>query len=163
MTSFQNPTLGELSFAEVITEIRNYLEGEPKLSYSLVIGTDSQERKNGKLEVDFVTAIVVRRIGFGGRYFWCKQTLASIKTLRDKIYKETMFSLDLATVFVPKLKFALNGKTPSYDLEIHVDVGEKGDTREMIREVVGMVQGNGFKVKTKPESYGASTIADKHT
>ncbi|MBI2622387.1 ribonuclease H-like YkuK family protein [Candidatus Microgenomates bacterium] len=163
MTSFQNPTLGELTFPQVITEIKNYLENEPELSYSLVIGTDSQERKNGKLEIDFVTAIVVRRVGFGGRYFWFKQTLNSIKSLRDKIYTETMLSLNLATEFVPKLKFALNGHSLTYDLEIHVDVGEKGDTREMIREVVGMVNGNGFKVKTKPESYGASSIADKHT
>lgn len=36
-------------------------------------------------------------------------------------------------------------------------------TREMIREVVGMVSGNGFTAKTKPESYGAFVVADKHT
>lgn len=161
--SFYNPTLGEMSFLAVLSEIKNYLEKEPDLRYSLVIGTDSQEKKNGKKQIDFVTAIVVRRIGFGGRYFWHKQTLTSIKTLRDKIYTETMLSLNLAIEFVPKLKFALNGNNPSYDLEIHIDVGEKGDTREMIREVVGMVQGNGFKAKTKPEAYGASTIADRHT
>jgi predicted RNase H-related nuclease YkuK (DUF458 family) len=33
----------------------------------------------------------------------------------------------------------------------------------MIKEVVGMVTGNGFKARTKPESYGASNVADKHT
>jgi len=38
-----------------------------------------------------------------------------------------------------------------------------GPTREMIKEVVGMVNGNGFTAKTKPESYGAFVVADKHT
>jgi len=33
----------------------------------------------------------------------------------------------------------------------------------MIKEVVGMVTGNGFTAKTKPDSYGASKVADKHT
>jgi predicted RNase H-related nuclease YkuK (DUF458 family) len=32
----------------------------------------------------------------------------------------------------------------------------------MIREVVGMVVGNGYTAKTKPESFAASSVADKH-
>jgi uncharacterized protein len=50
-----------------------------------------------------------------------------------------------------------------YDLEIHIDVGPLGPTRDMIREVVGMVNGNGYVAKTKPDSWGASSVADKHT
>jgi len=42
-------------------------------------------------------------------------------------------------------------------------VGEVGPTREMIKEVVGMVTGSGFVAKTKPEAYGAAVVADKHT
>ena len=33
----------------------------------------------------------------------------------------------------------------------------------MIKEVVGIVTGNGYVAKTKPEAYGASYVADKHT
>ena len=58
---------------------------------------------------------------------------------------------------------SLNGNSPKYNLEIHVDVGEHGDTREMIKEIVGMVTGNGFVAKTKPDAYAASYVADKHT
>jgi predicted RNase H-related nuclease YkuK (DUF458 family) len=32
----------------------------------------------------------------------------------------------------------------------------------MIKEVVGMVNGSGFEAKTKPESWAASSVADKH-
>jgi predicted RNase H-related nuclease YkuK (DUF458 family) len=129
----------------------------------LVIGTDSQERRlNGVREVDFVTAVVIHRHGKGGRYFWMKSKKQRVYSLRDKIYAETLCSLDLAQTLVPLLKDNLYPLAP-YDLEIHIDVGEVGPTREMIKEVVGIVTGNGFTAKTKPESYGAYVVADKHT
>lgn len=162
---FKSATHGDIKLNEVIVFIKSFLEENPKSIYSLVIGTDSHEKNeeaNGKKHIDLVTAIVVHRKGFGGKYFWRKKRLSNIHTLREKIYAETFASLDFATNFVPLLKKALNGHSPNYNLEIHVDVGEHGDTREMIREVVGMVTGNGFVAKTKPEAYGASYVADKH-
>jgi len=33
----------------------------------------------------------------------------------------------------------------------------------MIKEVVNLIKGNGFEAKIKPESYAASTIADRFT
>lgn len=164
---FQSLTYGESDIDEVIRHIKDFLEEMPDASYSLVIGTDSHERnggdsKNGK-NINLVTAILVHRKGFGGRYFWRRKEQSNIHSLREKIYAETMMSLNFASTFVPLLKKTLNGKAPNYDLEIHIDVGEHGDTREMIKEVVGMVTGNGFIAKTKPEAYGASYVADKHT
>lgn len=166
MDYFQNVSTSVLTSEEVIYEIKKFLEEDEKAKYSLVIGTDSHERgggSNGKKCISLVTAIVVHRKGFGGRYFWKRKQKRNIYTLRDKIYAETMESLDFARTFIPLLKRSLNGNTPSYDLEVHVDVGEHGDTREMIKEIVGMVTGNGFAAKIKPDSYAASYVADKHT
>ena len=73
-----------------------------------------------------------------------------------------MESLNIAQDFLPKLNKRLNGHG-HYQLEIHIDVGRAGETREMIKEVVGIVTGNGFTAITKPDSYGASKVADKHT
>lgn len=160
---FQNATHGKLSLPEVTTAIKIFLEEFPDAEYSLVIGTDSHEHMEGKGSLSLVTAIVVHRKGFGGKYFWHKKHLPKTKTLREKIYTETLTSLSFATTFVPMLKKTLNGTAPNYKLEIHVDVGEHGATREMIKEVVGMVTGSGFSAKIKPESYGASYVADKHT
>ena len=163
---FQSVTHGELSIIEVIKLIKSFLEEEPDSVYSLVVGTDSHEKNsspNRKHVINLVTAILVHRRGFGGKYFWRRKEVPNIHTLREKIYAETYESLYFATDFVPKLKKSLNGKSPSYNLEIHIDVGEHGDTREMIKEVVGIVSGNGFVAKTKPESWGASSVADKHT
>jgi predicted RNase H-related nuclease YkuK (DUF458 family) len=81
--------------------------------------------------------------------------------LRDKIYTETLMSLNLAEKLVPGVRKMIS--PVNYDLEIHIDVGSLGQTRTMIREVVGMVTGNGYVAKTKPESWGASSVADKHT
>lgn len=159
---FHSPTKGELSLEKVIEEISGFVNEEPNKSYRLVIGTDSQtKRTNGVAEIDFVTAVIIHRIGRGGRYFWHKQKQTKKYVLREKIYTETLLSLELAGRLVPELRRAIPASR--YDLEIHIDVGPLGPTREMIKEVVGMVTGSGYKAKTKPESYGAFVIADKHT
>lgn len=49
------------------------------------------------------------------------------------------------------------------NLEIHLDIGQNGQTKEMIRDIVGMITGSGFDAKIKPYSCGASTVADKYT
>lgn len=161
---FHSISYGDLTLFQVITHIKQFLKSDPKPEYSLVIGSDSQERygKKGKT-LQLITAIVVHRKGWGGRYFWRKKQIKNVHTLREKIYVETMVSLQLAFEFVPLVRSALNGDSPNYSLEIHIDVGSHGETREMIKEVVGMITGNGFTAKTKPEAYGATYVADKHT
>jgi predicted RNase H-related nuclease YkuK (DUF458 family) len=166
---FQSQTHGELELEQVIDKIQDFLEEDSNAQYGLVIGTDSHEKNdsvkpaNGTKDINLVTAIVIHRKGFGGQYFWRRQTVKNIHNLREKIYTETLTSLNFATIFVPLFRKHLNGKEPNYNLEIHVDVGEHGDTREMIKDVVGMVTGNGFVAKTKPDAYAASYVADKHT
>lgn len=158
---FISPTKGTVSIPKMIADIAGFVDEEPTSFYSLIIGTDSQARRvNGKSEIDFVTAIIVYRRGKGGRYYWRKTRKESSLQLRDKIYTETLMSLDVAQELVPEVRRLIS--PAKYDLEIHIDVGPLGPTREMIREVVGMVNGNGFIAKTKPDSWGASSVADKY-
>lgn len=160
---FNNPSIGSLSVGEVVKEIAKFVGQDRNVFYRLVIGTDSKERRlNGSREVEFVTAIIIHREGKGGRFFWTKSPTKLVHSLREKIYGETLTSLDYAQKLIPILQAEMAGLAP-YELEIHIDVGEVGSTRVMIKEVVGMVIGNGFVVKTKPESYGASVVADKYT
>lgn len=163
---FESITHGSLTHLEVLQQIKIFLNEAPEKEYSLVIGSDSHEEVGSSLnnrKIKLVTAILVHRRGFGGKYFWIRKNNTRIHSLREKIYAETLLSLSFAREFVPLLRDYLEGARATYDLEIHIDVGEKGDTREMIKEVVGMVTGNGFVAKTKPEAYGASYVADKHT
>ena len=158
-------THGTVTVEKSVWLIKDFLEEKPENEYSLVIGTDSHERTSeGEAKtISLVTAVLVHRKGFGGKYFWTRKDVQNIHSLREKIYAETLESLSFALFFVPLLRKSLNGNSPLYNLEIHIDVGEHGDTRDMIKEVVGMVTGNGFVAKTKPQAYGATYVADKHT
>lgn len=163
LESYINPTKGQISKSSMLEEIKRFVKADPESFYKLVIGSDSQVRRiENSLECDYVTAVIIHRIGFGARYFWRKERISKVPVLRDKIYKETMMSLSTAEELVPEIRKSINGNG-KYELEIHIDVGKDGPTREMIKEVVGMVTGNGYTAKTKPDSWGASSVADKHT
>lgn len=152
-----------MSSIKLIKIISNFVEKNPKDVFRIIIGTDSQSGKpNGrKVDINFITAIVIHRVGNGAKYFWRKQKVNMSPVLREKIYTETLISLEIANVLVPKIQKSLNGS--KYHFEIHIDVGNAGPTREMIKEVVGMVNGNGYTAKTKPQAWGASTVADRYT
>lgn len=159
---FNNPTLGSLLFAQVLEETVKFMSSDPGSVYSVMIGSDS----NGNPELDLVSVIAVHRVGHGGRYFWCRQTRKKIKTLRQKIHAEVMASLDLASLFLPAFRKELqkieNITEMPFDFKIHVDVGMKGETRDLVHEVTGMVRGYGYEVLVKPESAAATTVADRH-
>lgn len=158
---FKSASGKPLGLKEIVKRISEFVNDDPSNFYSLVIGTDSQARRlNGKSEIDFVTAIVIYRRGKGAKYFWRKIREIKKLVLRDKIYTETLMSLDIAQKVVPEIREIIS--PAKYDFEIHIDVGPLGPTRDMIKEVVGMVNGNGFVAKTKPDSWGASSVADKH-
>jgi len=168
-SAFYSPSEGRLAFAEVVEHIVALMAEEPQDRYEIVVGTDchdtpiaegSNRNKEGKAPLmEFVSAVIVHRIGKGGRYFWRRVQESNIYTLRQKIYKEASLSFELARSLMRELA---SRTMLEYNLEIHIDVGEHGRTRELIDEVVGYIRGGGFEVKTKPEAYAASTVADKH-
>jgi predicted RNase H-related nuclease YkuK (DUF458 family) len=155
---FQSPTYGDIELPQIREKILHFLSKDPEKKYQLVIGTDSQPH-NGS-GVDFVTAIVVHCIGTGGIYFWRRTVNKKHYVLRQRMYEEATMSLEMAETVLALLH--KDGIT-KYDVEIHVDIGKFGDTREMIQEIVGMIRGSGYIVKTKPESYAASKVADRYT
>jgi predicted RNase H-related nuclease YkuK (DUF458 family) len=158
---FVNPTKGALKIPEMIKDMDKFVSEDPTGFYSLIIGTDSQARRNGgEEELDYVSAIVFYRKGKGARYYFRKIKTKGKVQLRNKIYTETLMSLDVAHKVVPLIRAKIS--PAKYDLEIHIDVGPLGPTRDMIKEVVGMVTGSGYVAKTKPFSWGASSVADKH-
>ncbi|MCF8010138.1 MAG: ribonuclease H-like YkuK family protein [Clostridiales bacterium] len=153
---FVSPTKGKMPFYVMMQDIIEYITGLPSSSYKIIIGTDSQVRERSC----FITAVVVHRQGKGARYYYRKKIQRKISSLRQKIFYETSMSLELGG-YVAK-HFAENGFA-ELPVEIHIDAGDQGDTRELIKEVVGMVTGSGFDAKIKPDAYGASSVADKHT
>ena len=151
---FYTPVGLKLDLNTVVDEIIRYIEIVPDDTYTVIIGTDSVNH----VGVDFVSAVVVYRLGHGGRFFWKRVQENKKYTLRNRIYQEALMSLKLAESLVAS--FAEKNFT-NFNFEIHVDIGNNGPTRELIQEITGMIRGSGFNVKTKPESYGASSVADR--
>ena len=148
----------KLNLEDVAKEVISFMKENDRRDYKVIIGSDSQGLVDKT--ADFVTAVVVHRVGNGGRYFWTRSSsLGKFYTLKSRMIQEALFSIDVAKDI---LKFLGKSETPHYSFEIHADVGEKGDTRMVINEIVGMIRANNFEVKTKPESYAASKVADRH-
>jgi len=126
-------------------------------AYRIIIGTDSQQIKGEG--TNFVTAVICHRVGHGAIYFWRKKNSITMHNLKQRILAEAIYSLELAENMTEKL--SAKGLLEN-NLEIHVDIGRTGPTREMISEVTGMIRASGYAVKIKPESFGASKVADRH-
>ncbi len=160
---FSNPSMGKIGIEKAVATIKQFIK-EQEGDYQLIIGSDShfhRSRKDKKLSfLELVTAIIIHRKCHGGRFFWTRVKFNRFFSLKEKIYQETLASLEMAQRLMPFLK-DLNGEFEK--LEIHIDVGNNGPTRQMIKELVAMVVGNGFTAKTKPEAYGAFVVADKYT
>lgn len=153
---FTSPTYGRLDWGEALAKMVWFMGTDKAASYEVIIGTDS-EATNGS--ADFVTAMIVHKKGRGGIYFWGRQKVEKLYSMRQRIWQEALISLSLAEKMVGD--FADMGLV-ELNLEIHVDIGPNGETRAMINEIVGMIRANGFKVATKPASWGASHVADRH-
>ena len=157
MEKFISPSYGFLDYDGVIEKVAEYIKRDTDFKYKVIVGTDSESRNN---KVDFVTVIVVHRLGKGGIYFWQKNQVEKIFSIPERIAKETQLSIELAWKI--RDTFQHNGLSV-YEPEVHLDIGENGITRDMIKWVTGMVLGSGFEYKIKPESFAANTVADRHT
>ncbi|MFH1099103.1 MAG: ribonuclease H-like YkuK family protein [Candidatus Uhrbacteria bacterium] len=154
---FRNPTCGDLVFDQVIDELCTFLAEETTAAYCVTIGSDSEQRAGA---VEFVSAIVIHRKGRGARYFYMRTTQSPFPTLRERIWHEAILSTSLARSVLD----ALTTREAWYsDIEVHVDIGENGETKKLIREICGFVRASGFPVCIKPEAYAAAAVADRYT
>lgn len=164
---FYNPSKGNLTFEEVIKEIFSYIGEKPQNFYDIVVGCDSPSGD----KIFFPVVVVVWRVGEGGRFFIKKMSYPEklnkkFSNWHQRVLEEVLLSCDLALC----LKEALTRELikylnqPNYQFRyIHADVGEQGQTRDMIKEIVGLIKSNGFEAKIKPESFAASVVADRYT
>ena len=159
---FYNPSRGNLRLSQVIDEIYDYMSQKPEKFYDVIVGCDSSSGETP----DFPVAVVILRVGEGGRFFLKKINYKNRKfyNWKTRILEEVFLSCELALFLRESLEKKLKDTSFNYQFRyIHADIGENGDTREMIKEVTGLIRGNGFEPKIKPESYAASTVADRYS
>ena len=150
---FYNPTCGNITVPQMIDEILRYKKEKPERFYEIIVGCDSSSGQ----EPFFPVVVVVLRKGEGGRFFLKRVAYKDRKfyTWKTRILEEVMLSCEFALFLREKL-----GNQVRY---IHADIGENGATKDMIREVTGLIRGNGFEPKIKPDSFVASSVADRYS
>jgi len=158
---FYNPSRGNLTINQVIEEIFSYIGKKPEKFYDIIVGCDSSSGE----EPHFPVAVVILRVGEGGRFFLKRISYKNRKfyNWKTRILEEVLLSCELALFLRENIDNKLKASSFNYQFRyIHADVGENGATKDMIKEVTGLIRGNGFEPKIKPESYVASTVADRY-
>lgn len=127
------------------------------------IGTDAQ--KSGS-RTEFVTVVCVLNPGKGGRVFYTRRFERRNISLFEKLSAETWYSLELAIEMNARFDLSPDQK----QIWVHVDANpdERFDSSNYVKQLAGMVAGNGFPVLVKPNAWCASHVADhavknKHT
>jgi len=163
---FFNSVQKNMSFADVVASIRYFIKMNPDCKYRLAVGTDSQTK--GKFTC-FATGIYIHREG-SGAWGCISKRIQNRRyiSLREKISKETQLTYEFVNMLNTELMSSLYDFVARYEnfdcrLEAHIDVGTKGETRRLIREMVGYFEGMGIDTKIKPEAFVASSYANRHS
>jgi len=159
-----------MTFDDVFNNTLKFISNKTNgYNYVLSIGTDSQVTK----KTTFITAILIRRIapsGIGNGAWGCLRKYIvprRIKSIKEKISIETNLSQEIAFLFddekMMKMLDPLIDNGSSLKYEIHLDVGNNGPTRNLIKEMSSRIEGMGIDFKIKPDSYTASSYANRFT
>lgn len=169
---FSNSTNPHMTFDEVFVNILSFIKREPTAHYKLAIGSDSQVKSS----TYFISAIHLHRIGLDGigKGAWgcIKKYIIPrrISSLREKISIETSLTQELLFLFdynhisqILDILIPYADKCADFSLEAHIDIGRKGATRELINEMLARFSSMDVETKIKPDSYAASSYADRYT
>jgi len=150
-------TYGEVSFKEMVSIIKAYSAQDPHMELIIAVGTDSQNSNITKVPVTVGIHKIKNKVGKGGIYFYEIIKIKKIKNIRQKIFYETNMSIELAL----KLSKTFEESNIPHEIEVHVDVGYNGPTSQYVAEIKGWVNACGFQCVVKPDSYMASSVANR--
>lgn len=153
-------TYGDVDIKQIVNIIDELVSKNPMDEYQVVVGTDSQNFDKTKI----VVVIALIRKSKGGIFFYDVTRVNRINNVKQKLMTETSISLDYATKLMEAFERHYDETGFDYaklHFSIHVDAGFNGPTKEVIPEIVSWIKACGWDVHVKPESYVASSIADK--
>jgi len=142
-----------ITFYEILQKIKLHHQKNGQV----FVGTDSSVNAGRCI---FITSIVLLGADKqkGGIYFYNKEKFNEPERFYNRILREVEKSINVA--------IKITEVCPSVNLEVHLDVSpeEKNEkTSQMAKMLMGYATGSGFKCKVKPESFAATTVADRHT
>lgn len=153
--TFHSPTRGLLPKEDVFSHIEQTISSTTG-PFEIIVGADSQPKSRGTL---FALVITVIRPGHGGTFFYHKFQERRYSSLQQRIFQEAMYAVGLAT----EVRQFLRDHHHDTPIRLHFDIGTKGPTRKFIQSLLSLAETNHFRAEIKPNSFCASTIADKFT
>jgi len=134
----------------LVPDIRQYVADASADGRAIHIGTDSLQCGRN---TQFVTVVAVLTPHRGGRAAYTRVTVPRMTSLRERLLREVWLSVALGI----ELNDIVKG-----DLTIHIDANpvERHLSSKYLQELVGLVVGQGFQVKVKPEAWASSHAAD---
>lgn len=157
----KSPTHGDVSIQQVAELILDYIELHKHEKNHIVIGTDSQNFSDTKV----VVVIAIYTEGKGGKFFYDITRIKRISNVSQKLHMETGMSLECAEKLIDALETKGLEREIYYTdyctIGIHVDAGNNGPSGTVIPEITGWIKSMGYDVTVKPDSFVASTIADR--
>jgi len=138
------------AFSQILEEIIN---SDP--SVELYVGTDSDPSRK---KVAFVTSVVIRYPGNGANYYWSRKYMDSsiFFNLGHRLELEVTDSIIVADL--------LRRETGREKIVIHADCSSdpKNASFEFLNRITSYSKAMGFATVVKPDSWAASSVADKH-
>lgn len=160
---FKSETYGKVEIKEIPEKMKKFYDEMKKFEtpFQIVVGTDSQNFHDTKM----VSVIACYKEGHGGIFFYEIDRLPRITNVKQKLNTETSKSLQVMMELVDALESdeAFLEIRENALLSIHVDAGwsDKGKTKELIPSLIGWIHACGYEAQVKPNSFAASSIADK--
>lgn len=168
--SFQNLSQKDMSFERVFRNIEQFMEKDPTGNFKLMFGTDSQAYSR---ETKFITGIVIQQERKGVWACFRKVIIPRKMTnLYERISYETTLTEEIAAMFTDEKKERLIDivmphiyKGASFSIEGHIDIGaaSRNKTSIFVKEMMSRMDTLGIKPKIKPDSFVASSYANKFT
>lgn len=126
-------------------------------NHQVTIGVDSQPKSNYSIIVKVIAVIFNDK----RHYYWVRSRTSNIPNdLRSRMLEECNISINLATMLTNRFVDPPN-------LSIHLDVNtsdSKAATSKFSSMLENIVRAYGFDdVEVKPNSWAASSVADKYT
>lgn len=161
---FRSYTYGQVNLLDIAKYLLEFYTKNKiyNTEFVITIGTDSQNFYNTTKIVNVISIICK---GHGGIFFYNISHLDCISDIRVKLREETKESLEIAEELVNILQDneVYHEMFLNIPIQLHIDAGntDKNKTKMLISELVGWVVASGYDACIKPDSYAASSIADR--
>ncbi|MFO1442558.1 ribonuclease H-like YkuK family protein [Bacillus sp. Bva_UNVM-123] len=167
---FQNLQECSLTFEQVFSRILKFIRRSPCGNYRLMIGTDSQVHCDCTV---FITGIVIQNEGKGAWACIRKEVVPrKMLHLHERISYETSLTEQIVSLFTVEKKnemidivlpYIYQGATFTMEGHLDIGIGKKNKTREFVKEMVARMESVGVEAKIKPDSFVASSYANRYT